>query len=75
MKNGIMRALEITNQNIILKIIFTPLTNGVFGFYTDMCTTIMLRTMRDFIAKNSNLSLKIIRVVINNIVHWNYDGK
>ena len=27
----------------------------------------MLRTMRDFITKNSHLSLKIIRVVVDNI--------
>ena len=41
--------------------------NGVFGFSTDLHATIMLETMRDFINKNSNLSLKIIRVVVNNM--------
>ena len=67
LKNGIIKALEITNQNNLLTIAFPPFGNGVFGFSTDLCATIMLQTMRDFITKNSNLSLKIIRVVINNI--------
>ena len=67
LKNGIMRGLEITSQSNLLKIAFPPLADGVFGFSTDMCATIMLRTMRDFITKNSHLSLKIIRVVVDNI--------
>ena len=62
-----MRALEITNENNLLTTAFPPLANGVFGFSTVRCTTIMLRTMRGFITKNSNLCLKIIRVVFNNI--------
>ena len=65
--NGIMRALEKAIQNNLLKIAFPPLANGVLGFSTDMCATIMLRTMRDFITKNSHLLLKIIHVVVNNI--------
>ena len=65
--NGIMRALEKAIQNNLLKIAFPPLANGVFGLSTDMCATIMLQTMRDFITKNSHLLLKIIHVVINNI--------
>ena len=46
---------------------FSPLGNGVFGFSIDLCATIMLQTMRRFINKNSNSSLKIIRVVVSNI--------
>ena len=65
--NGIMRALEKAIQNNLLKIAFPPLANGVFGLSTDMCATIMLQTMRDFITKNSHLLLKIIYVVVNNI--------
>ena len=67
LKNEIIKALEITSQNSLLTIAFPPLGNGVLGFSTDLCATIMLRTMRDFITKNSNLSLKIIGVVVNNI--------
>ena len=67
LKNGIMRALEITNQNNLLAIAFPALAYGVFGLSTDMCATIMLRTMRDFITENSNFSLKLIRVIANNI--------
>ena len=52
LENGIMRALEIANQNNLLKT--APLGNGVFGFSTELCATIMLQTMRHFINKNSN---------------------
>ena len=62
-----MQALEIANQNNLLTIAFPPLGNGVFGFSIDLCATIMLQTMGDFINKNSNSSLKIIRVVVKNI--------
>ena len=62
-----MRALELAKQNNILTIAFPPFGNGVFGFSTDLCGTIMLQTMGDFIRKNSNSSLKIIHVVVNNI--------
>ena len=62
-----MRALKIANQNNLLAIAFPPLGNGVFGFSVDLCATIMLQTMNDFINKYSNSSLKIIRVVVNNI--------
>ena len=62
-----MRALKIANQNNLLAIAFPPLGNGVFGFSIDLCATIMLQTMNDFINKYSNSSLKIIRVVVNNI--------
>ena len=67
LENGIMRALELAKQNNLLTIAFPPLGNGVFGFSTDLCGTIMLQTMRDFIRKNSNSSLKIIHVVVKNI--------
>ena len=67
LENGIMHALKIASQNSLLTIAFSPLGNAVFGFSIDLCATIMLQTMRDFINKNSNLSLKIIRVVANNI--------
>ena len=67
LKNGIMQALEITNLNKYLTVAFPPIVNGVFCFSADMCATIMLRTMRDFITKNSNLSLKIILVVVSNV--------
>ena len=56
-------ALEIANQNNLLAIAFPPFRNGVFGFFTDLCATIMLQTMRNFINKNSNSSLKIIRQI------------
>ena len=62
-----MRALKIANQNNLLAIAFPPLGNEVFGFSIDLCATIMLQTMNDFINKYSNSSLKIIRVVVNNI--------
>ena len=62
-----MRALEIINQNNLLTIPFPTLGNGVFSFSTDLSSTIMLQTMRDFVTKNSNSLLKIIRVVVNNI--------
>ena len=55
------------NQNNLLTIAFPPLGNKVFGFSTDFCATVMLQTTRDFINKNTNLSLKIIRAVVNNI--------
>ena len=67
LKSGVMQGLGITNQNNILTIAFPPLGNGVFVYSTYLCETIMLQTMRDFITKNSNSSLKIIRVVVNNI--------
>ena len=67
LRNRIMRPLEITNQNHLLTIAFPPIGNGLFGFYSDLRGTIMLQTMRDFISKSSNLSLKIIHVVDNNI--------
>ena len=67
LENGIMRALKIANQNNLLTIAFPPLGNGVFGFSIDLCATIMLQTMKDFINKYSNSSLKIIRAVVNNI--------
>ena len=67
LKNGIMGALEITKQNNRLTIAFPPLGNRVSGFSSDFWATIMLQTMRDVINKNSNSSLKIIRVVVNNI--------
>ena len=44
-----MRALELANQNNLLIIAFPPFENGVFGSFTDLCGTIMLQTMRDFI--------------------------
>ena len=69
LKNGIMRALEITNQNNPWTAAFPPLGNRVIGFSTDWYMTIMLKTMRHFINKNSNSSPKIIRVVVNNIQH------
>ena len=53
LKNGIMRALEIANQNNLLTIAFPPLGNGVFDFSSDLCA-VMLQTMRDFINKNYN---------------------
>ena len=62
-----MQALEIANQNNLLTIAFPPLGNGVFGFSIDLRATIMLQTMRNFINKNSNSSLKIMRVVVKNI--------
>ena len=62
-----MRALELAQQNNLLTIAFPPPGNGVFGFSTALCGTIMLQTMRDFITKNSNSSLKITHVVVNNI--------
>ena len=62
-----MQALEIANQNNLLTIAFPPLGNGVFGFSIDLCATIMLQTMGDFVNKNSSSSLKIIRVVVKNI--------
>ena len=62
-----MQALEIANQDNLLTVAFSPLGNGVFGFSTDLCATIMLQKMKDFITKNSNSLLKIIRVVVNNI--------
>ena len=61
-----MRASEITNQNNLLTVAFPALANGVLGFSTDMCATVMLRMMRDFITKNFNLLLKIIRIIVNN---------
>ena len=67
LKNGIMRALEIRNQNNLLAIAFPALANGVFGLSVNMRATIMLQTMRDFITENSNSSLKIIRVIVSNI--------
>ena len=67
LKNGIMWDLDKANQSNLLTIAFPPLGNGVFGFSTDLCATIMLQTMRDFINKNSNSSLEIIRIVVNNI--------
>ena len=67
LENGIMRALELAKQNNLLTIAFTPLGNGVFGFSTDLCGTIMPQMMRDFIRKNSYSSQKIIHVVVNNI--------
>lgn len=67
LKNGIRQALVITKQNNLLSIAFLPLVNGAFGFSTDMRATIMVQTMRDFITKNSNLSLKIVCVAVNNI--------
>ena len=57
--------LELAKQNNLLAIAFPPLGNGAFGFSTDLCGTIMQQTMRDFIWKNSNSSLKIIHVVNN----------
>ena len=66
LENGIMGALEIANQNNHLTIAFPPLGNGVFSFSIDLCATIILQTMRDFINKNSNSSLEVIRVVVNN---------
>ena len=57
--NGIMRVLEITNQNNLLTIAFPQLGNGIFDFSTDLCAIIMLQTMRDFITKNSNSLLKL----------------
>ena len=67
LENGIMWALKIANQNNLLKIAFPPLGNGVRGFSIDLYATIMLQTMKNFINKNSNSSLKIIHVVVNNI--------
>ena len=67
LKNGIMRALEIRNQNSLLAIAFPALTNGLFGLSTNMCATIMLQRMRDSITENSSSSLKIIRVIVSNI--------
>ena len=67
LENGIMRVLQIANQNNLLTIAFPSFRNGVFGFSIDLCATIMLQTMRDFINKNSNSLLKTIRVVVNNI--------
>ena len=62
-----MRALELAKQKNLLTTAFPTLGNEVFSFSTDLCGTIMLQTMRDFIRKNSNSSLKIIHVVVNNI--------
>ena len=59
LENGMMRALEPANQNNVLAIAFPLPGNGVFGFSTDLCATIMLQTMRNFINKNSNSSLKL----------------
>ena len=67
LENGIMQALELAKQSNLLTIAFLPLGNGVFGFSTDLSGTIMLQTMGDFIRKNSNSSLKITHVVVNNI--------
>ena len=67
LKKRIIRALEIANQNNLLTIAFPPLGNGIFGFSTDLCGTIMLKTMRYFINKNFNSSLRITCVVVNNI--------
>ena len=54
LENGMIRALEPANQKLF------PLPgNGVFGFSTDLCATIILQTMRNFINKNSNSSLKL----------------
>ena len=59
LKNGIMRALEISNQNNLLTIAFSSLGNGVFG----LCAT-MLQTMGDFMNKSSNSSLKKLYVLL-----------
>ena len=67
LENVIMRALKIANQNNLLAIALPPLRNRVFGFFIDLCATIMLPTMKNFINKNSNSSLKIILVVVSNI--------
>ena len=53
LKNGIIKALKITNQNNLLTIAFPPLGNGVFGFSTDLCATNQVRTLtRVMIANN-----------------------
>ena len=62
-----IRALEIRSQNNLLTKAFPPLGKRIFGFSTDLYGTIMLKTMRDFINKNFNSSLRVIRVVVNNI--------
>ena len=67
LKNGIMQASEITNQNNLLAVDFRPPGNRVFDFSTNLCATIMLQKMMDFLDKNFNSSLKIIRNVVNNI--------
>ena len=67
LKKRIIQALEIANQNNLLTIAFPPLGNGIFGFSTDLCGTIMLKMMRYFINKNFNSSLRITCVVVNNI--------
>ena len=61
------RALEITNQNNLLTKAFPLLANDIFCFSTDILATIMLQTIKDFINKHSNLSQKIIRVVVSKI--------
>ena len=59
LKNGINRSIRNDKPKQSFNNSFPPPVNGVFGFSTDMCTTIMLRMMRDFISKNSNLLIKI----------------
>ena len=63
-KNGIMRALEIADQSSLLTIAFSPLGNGVFGFSSNLCAT-MLQTMGDFMNKSSNSSLKKLYVLLS----------
>ena len=48
LENGIMRALEIANQNNLLTIAFPPLRNGVFSFSIDLCATIILQNDEGF---------------------------
>ena len=38
-------------ENQIRRACFSIIWNGAFGFSTDLCATIMLRKMRDFITK------------------------
>ena len=62
-----MRALELAKQKNLLTTAFPTLGNEVFSFSTDLCGTIMLQTMRDFIRKNSNSLQNIMHAVVNKI--------
>ena len=64
LKNGITQGLGITNKKKINDSF--PAWKWYNWFLHRFYVTIMLRTMRFFVIKNANLSLRVIRVTVKN---------
>ena len=62
LQNATLSSLKRADENNLSSIAFPAISAGIFGFPIDQCSVIMLGTVRDFLAGDTNL--KLVRFVL-----------